>query len=292
MSTALVTGEVLFDIFEDGSRVLGGAPFNVAWHLQGLGLAPLFVSAVGQDDYGNEIRKAMQSWGMDISALQTDKVHPTGTVQVSLSSGSPSFDIVENSAYDYLSMPSLENRIDNCKIMYHGSLALRSTGARQTIQQLRQDSGLPVFVDVNLRAPFWDRESIFRIIDGAQWVKLNDEELVLLSSENSSDLVELAGKFRESNNIEGVIVTRGSEGAFITTSNQLEQVNAGQVEKLVDTVGAGDGFSAMTIAGLLQGWELGEILETASLFAAKICGIRGALSKERAFYDDFLDDIH
>lgn len=292
MSTALVTGEVLFDIFEDGSRVLGGAPFNVAWHLHGLGINPVFVSSVGQDDSGDDIRNAMTSWGMDTSALQTDTEHPTGSVQVSLKKGSPSFDIVEGVAYDFIEPPSLQNQVKNCKIMYHGSLAMRSPMTRQTILGLRKDSGLPVFVDVNLRAPFWDTDSVRGLINGADWVKLNDEEILLLSDNNKGELTDVAVRFREENSIQGVIVTLGEQGAFIVTENDLVKVDAGPVTKLVDTVGAGDGFSAMTIAGLLQGWDLREVLEAASLFAAKICGLRGALSRDRAFYDDFLDDIH
>lgn len=292
MSTALVTGEVLFDFFDDGSRVLGGAPFNVAWHLHGLGVNPVFVSSVGQDDSGNEIRQAMTTWGMDTSALQSDNSHPTGSVQVSLKNGSPAFDIVEGVAYDFIEPPSLEGRIENCRIMYHGSLAMRSPQTRQTIMDLRMSSGLPVFVDVNLRAPFWDTDSVRKLINGADWVKLNDEEIILLSDGKSGNLVDVASRFRENNNIQGVIVTRGKEGAFVVTDGGLVKVDAGPVTKLVDTVGAGDGFSAMTIAGLLQGWDLHEVLEAASLFAAKICGLRGALSRDRAFYDDFLDDIH
>jgi fructokinase len=229
---------------------------------------------------------------MDTSALQTDTEHPTGSVQVSLKQGSPSFDIVEGVAYDFIEPPTLQSQVKNCKIMYHGSLAMRSPMTRQTILGLRKDTGLPVFVDVNLRAPFWDTDLVRGLINGADWVKLNDEEILLLSDDNTGELTDMAVRFREENSIQGVIVTLGEQGAFIVTENDLVKVDAGPVTKLVDTVGAGDGFSAMTIAGLLQGWDLREVLEAASLFAAKICGLRGALSRDRAFYDDFLDEIH
>lgn len=292
MSTVIITGEVLFDIFDDGSQVLGGAPFNVAWHLHGLGINPLFISAVGADSRGDEIRKAMQSWGMDTTVLQTDSQHPTGTVQVRLQNGSPTFDIVKDTAYDFIATPQLGSRIDNCKMLYHGSLAMRSPVTRQTIQKLRKESGLPSFVDVNLRAPFWEQTFIEELIDGANWVKLNDEELRLLSNDSDQELVSCAQRFREMHDLPAMIVTRGKEGAFMVTEDVVEQIRSAPIKKLVDTVGAGDGFSAMTIAGLLQGWELQEVLEAASLFAAKICELRGALSTDRAFYDDFLDEIH
>ena len=292
MSTALIAGEVLFDIFEDGSQVLGGAPFNVAWHLHGLGVNPLFVSAVGPDAYGDEARSAMQSWGMDITALQTDSHHPTGTVQVSLKNGIPSFEIVGDVAYDFIEPPQLNNRIENCKLMYHGSLAMRCPVTRQAIQQLRKDSGLPVFIDVNLRAPFWKKSFIVEIINGANWVKVNDEEILLLSDGGDKDLISCAQRFREKHDLQMLIVTQGAEGAFVVGENVIEKVEAAPIKKMVDTVGAGDGFSAMTIAGVLQGWDIRESLEAASLFASRICELRGALSKDRTFYDEILDEIH
>jgi fructokinase len=292
MSTALITGEVLFDIFEDGSSILGGAPFNVAWHLQGFGLSPLLVSAVGQDKNGDEIREAMHAWGMSTQGIQIDSQHPTGTVKIVFNQGVHRFEIVKDVAYDFIQPPALENTIDNCKILYHGSLAMRSPVSRQTITQLRADTHLPVFVDVNLRAPFWDASDIKTIVQGADWVKLNDEELRQLADKADDDLVTTAQRFREQNKIGGMIVTRGDQGAFMVNQNQVEIAEAAAVEKMVDTVGAGDGFSAMTIAGLIQGWDFKEILQSASLFAAKICGLRGAVSKDRSFYDDFMDDIH
>lgn len=76
-------GEVLFDHFPDGKQVLGGAPFNVAWHLQALGQAPLFISRVGTDPEGEQIRRSMDDWGMDLGGLQTDPALPTGRVSVS-----------------------------------------------------------------------------------------------------------------------------------------------------------------------------------------------------------------
>ena len=93
-----VFGEVLFDRFEDGSSVLGGAPFNVVWHLQGFGLEPLLISRVGNDRLGEQVIAAMESWGMDTRGIQFDKDHPTGTVNVTLNNGQPTFDIVPERA--------------------------------------------------------------------------------------------------------------------------------------------------------------------------------------------------
>ncbi|OQX46150.1 MAG: carbohydrate kinase, partial [Candidatus Sedimenticola endophacoides] len=102
MIRPLIFGEVLFDDFPDGSRVLGGAPFNVAWNLQALGARPLLISRVGNDALGRSIREQMQHWGMDLSAMQLDSAHPTGTVEVRIDDGEPSYEIVAPCAYDFI----------------------------------------------------------------------------------------------------------------------------------------------------------------------------------------------
>ena len=292
MSTALIAGEVLYDIFENGKKIMGGAPFNVAWHLQGFGLNPLFISAVGQDYNGSEIQEAMQAWGMTTKGIQVEPDYPTGTVHIHFQDGTHRFDILENVAYDFIQTPSLDGGVESCKIMYHGSLALRSPVTRKTITHLRRETNLPVFIDVNLRAPFWDAQQIKEIIFGANWVKVNDEELILLAEKKGQDLVSCAQTFRETHQVDVLIITRGEQGAFLVSDSEVVSVKSAPVANMIDTVGAGDGFSAMTIAGLLQGWEYKEILESASLFASKICGIRGAINKDRSFYDDFMDEIH
>ena len=123
--SVIIFGEVLFDCFPDGNIVLGGAPFNVAWHLQAFGVSTLFISRIGDDYYGNNIKEAMQNWGMDLSGLQLDSEHPTGVVNVNFINNEPHYEIVENSAYDFIQssrLPSLKKDA----ILYHGTLALRS----------------------------------------------------------------------------------------------------------------------------------------------------------------------
>lgn len=98
----LIFGEVLFDRFPDGSVVLGGAPFNVAWHLQAFGLAPLVISRVGRDALGGAVVAAMTGWGMDRRGVQFDATHPTGTVEVAFQAGEPHYAIVDRVAYDII----------------------------------------------------------------------------------------------------------------------------------------------------------------------------------------------
>ena len=290
MSSVLIFGEVLFDCFEDGSCNLGGAPFNVAWHLQGLGINAQLLSRIGQDELGNEIQAAMQEWGLSLNTLQVDPEHNTGTVSVKLKGSIPTFDIVLDSAYDFIEFPDGAN-LSNNKLLYHGSLALRSKTSRDCLLKIRKQTDLPVFIDINLRPPHWDKTIATQVLKGASWVKLNHEELIELSDVNVSDLTELAKRFFEQYQLDALIVTEGEDGAFIISNDGMVSQKPYPVTTMVDTVGAGDAFSAMTITGLLQGWEYKKILDAASAFASRVCELRGAVTNERAFYDEALDEI-
>ncbi|MGD8593036.1 MAG: PfkB family carbohydrate kinase, partial [Gammaproteobacteria bacterium] len=178
-ASPLIFGEVLFDCFPDGAAVLGGAPFNVAWHLHGMGLAPLMISAVGKDEHGKQVLNKMQEWGMDTSALQTSETYPTGQVTVNFNHGEPSYEIVPDQAYDHVAFEPLANAFQNREhaLLYHGTLVLRTEHTKRHIAALINDHDLPVFVDVNLRSPWWREQDVKETIARAKWVKLNQDEL-------------------------------------------------------------------------------------------------------------------
>ncbi len=121
-----VFGEVLFDCFPTGEQVLGGAPFNVAWHLQALGNQPHFISRVGDDELGKKILHAMDDWGMDTTTTQLDPVNPTGQVEIKLINNEPHYTITPGCAYDFIGASDLGN-ISASGILYHGTLGLRNT---------------------------------------------------------------------------------------------------------------------------------------------------------------------
>jgi fructokinase len=140
---ACIFGEVLFDRFPDGRRVLGGAPFNVAWHLRAFGEDPWLVSRVGDDEDGATVRAAMRDWGMDASGLQTDPQLPTGRVQVSIEDGEPAYDIVCPAAWDAIEAPGrLESGPCCCALLYHGSLALRRESSHAATRVSRSRDGV------------------------------------------------------------------------------------------------------------------------------------------------------
>lgn len=288
MSGAIcVFGEVLFDHFPDGSRVLGGAPFNVAWNLQSLGEPVSFISRVGDDPEGAEVRAAMKGWGMDTRGLQVDREHPTGQVRVTLQDGEPSYDIVAPSAYDRIRAESQSNP---CGLLYHGTLALRDPVSRAALDDLLQTRRpQTVFVDVNLRSPWWSRDDVLRILERADWVKLNEHELELISDGDAST-TGAASAFLQRHGLQGLIITRGGAGAeLLTASGERGSIAPSASTDVVDTVGAGDAFASVIVLGLARGWPLQEMLERAQAFASAIVAQRGATVSDPDYYRAFLD---
>jgi fructokinase len=281
----IVFGEVLFDCFEDGPEVLGGAPFNVAWNLRGLGLEPLFVSRVGDDDAGRRILAAMDRWNLDPEGVQVDPLHPTGRVEVKTRAGEPSFEILEDRAWDYIAAPS---SLPPAGVLYHGSLALRGEVSRAGFTRIRKQVDAPVFLDVNLRPPWWEASLVERILEEAAVVKLNEDELVAIRPSRGQAGLDEARSLQGEYGISTLILTRGARGAVVLDSHG-EEYAAGEREpaEVVDTVGAGDAFSSVMILGQLAGWPLATGLDRAHDFAAAVVGLRGATTVDPTFYDTF-----
>lgn len=286
----ILFGEVLFDRFPDGAEVLGGAPFNVAWHLRGFGENPLLVSRVGADEAGRRVRQAMAAWGLDTSALQTDPDHPTGTVRVDVEGGEPRFHILPDQAYDFIRQDELPEP-GGAACVYHGSLALRRPESAAAWQALARRVGapVPVFLDVNLRPPWWRREDVQDWIGRARWVKLNREELDQLAPAGE-DAMGRAEAFLALYRLEGLFVTLGEAGALaLTARGERKRALPDTSLPVVDTVGAGDAFAAVCLLGRARGWSLALTLDRALSFAGAVVGVRGAVVADRAFYRPFLD---
>jgi len=284
-----IFGEVLFDIFPDGTHVLGGAPFNVAWHLQAFGRDPYLISSVGDDAEGTHIRDAMAGWGMAQGGLETDKEHPTGRVTVSLEAGEPTYDIVDHCAYDYINLDGKRAR-PACRLLYHGSLALRNSVSAESLERLKASKPQTVFVDVNLRAPWWSRERVLDLVRGADWVKLNRDELALLSG-STGPLAEQARDFASEYGLGGLILTLGAQGALgFNGDGELAEAAPPPSLEVVDAVGAGDAFASVLILGIDSGWPLGVTLERAQQFASRVVRQRGATVADPELYRPFVED--
>lgn len=286
----VIFGEVLFDVFpEEGNMVLGGAPFNVAWNLQAMGQAPHLVSRIGRDELGNRILSAMENWGLDLSGIQLDDEVPTGEVRVTVREGEPSFEIIPDRAYDFIATDPLRPP-EKVGLLYHGSLALRSPLPGAALERLRKVSQSPVLMDVNLRDPWWTPAQVWGLMDQATWIKLNEAELVAVEP-GEGNLEQRAVRLLENGNMEGLIVTRGTAGAWVRAREgwilEPEPVAAA---KVVDTVGAGDAFSSVVICGLMRGWPWPLILDRAQDFAAAVVGLQGATTRDRSFYESILEN--
>jgi fructokinase len=251
-------------------------------------MAPLFISRVGDDALGNRIRDTMQLWEMDTSGLQLDSLYATGMVDIHIDEGEPHFAIIADQAYDFIDAASLPP-VPEGTLLYHGSLALRNAVSRAALQELKAGRELQVLVDVNLRDPWWQRDSILTLLRGARWVKLNEHELAALVPQERT-LQARMYHFRQSYSPELLIVTSGAAGARVLTSGgeELPVVPAVQ-EEFVDTVGAGDAFTSVMTLGLLRNWPLPLVLERAQAFASAIVGIRGATISDPEFYKPFID---
>ena len=285
-SKLCIFGEVLFDHFPDGHSVLGGAPFNVAWHLQAFGLSPLFISQIGDDEQGRKIRQAMTEWQMDTSAVNTDAQLASGKVEIQLINDEPEYEIVSPSAWDSIgynhALPA------DCELLYHGSLALRHEHNRSLLVSLLQHKPHDVFLDVNLRNPWWDRNEILNMITDCDWLKLNIDELDLIYPSSQSSMTRMQALI-EQHGLKGVILTQGSAGAKLMSENgSLHQVAPASEVEIIDTVGAGDAFTSVIITGLIKKWPMAITLQRAQLFASAIVGQRGATVSSRDFYQSFI----
>lgn len=281
-----IFGEVLFDCFPGGQQILGGAPFNVAWHLQAFGQEPDFISRIGNDAAGRNIAAKMQSWNLCLTHLHTDNEHPTGKVQVQFHNGEPAYDIVENCAYDFIQPPP-PGSANTQGILYHGSLALRNPVSAAALAAYKARHQGKIFVDINLRSPWWHKDGLKKLLLDAAWVKLNTAELADLGFAAES-LEQAMLAFHQEFALDILIVTRGAQGAVaLDNQRNFHYVSPVPLQTVVDTVGAGDAFASVTLLGFLLDWPLDLTLKRAQDFAGALVGQRGATVEDIDFYQRF-----
>lgn len=294
---AVVFGEVLFDIFP-GEKCLGGAPFNFAFHLHGLGVPVVFVSRVGGDELGQSILDYASARGFPVEGIQVDPSHATGEVQVSLDAlGNPEFKILRDRAYDYIEQNAFVSSLlkQEPSLIYFGSLAQRNSVSANAIQNfLRTFSGRStLFMDLNLRAPFYNRGIIESSLEFCDILKVSGEELeelkTILALGNDASHQDIVNHIQSQYKIQWTCVTKGSDGSELYEAGTPAPIvqPASPPERIQDTVGAGDAFSAMLAFGFLNNCPKPLALERASLFASKVCSIKGALPKDSDFYLPF-----
>ncbi|MGB3117733.1 MAG: carbohydrate kinase [Verrucomicrobiales bacterium] len=277
-------GEVLWDLFPEGPR-FGGAPANFACHAALMGGDVTMVSSVGEDARGREALKILAACGIDTALMQSAKNALTGTVGIELDSkGKPTFMIHENSAWDGLQWtPELATRIASANAVYFGTLGQRGETSRATIRQaltLAKSHGVLRVLDVNLRRPFYNASLIRESIALAGVLKLSDDELgevtaacdIVMAAKSADTLVTL----RERCGLDLIVMTRGSEGAVLVSAEGVVD-QPGIPTIVVDTVGAGDSFTAAFVLGLLRGESPQDNLRKSCETASAVCSQPGAV---------------
>jgi fructokinase len=279
-------GELLWDIYSDGREVAGGAPFNFACHCRQLGHSAAIVSRVGDDDLGRELRDEVRRLGVSDQYIQTDYEHSTGTVEVTLDANKvPSYRITQDVAWDYIGKDGLnEGFAQELKAICFGTLAQRSPTSRHAILDLvaarSTPNALRVF-DINLRPPFLpEPATLQKSLIYADWVKLSDDDRRLLPLEFAK-LSAQVSTLRQADQEELVwILTKGREGCdLLSMAGELIATWPALPARVVDTVGAGDAFTAAMVCLHLEGRPLHECAQFANSYAARVCEHPGATPK-------------
>jgi len=273
-------GEVLWDMLPQG-RQLGGAPANFAYHVSQLGYQGIIVSAVGNDALGNDIVKELDSHGIASRISIVDA--PTGVVNVSVDDkGIPSYEIVENVAWDNIPYSEdLQYLASQAVAVCFGSLAQREVVSRDTIMQFIESlppTCLKVF-DINLRQRYYTREIIEWSLEHCDVLKLNDDELAIIKEMLEATTLSddsFVAKLKQLYDLKIVILTCGEKGSSVYYDDEVNFELTPQVE-VVDTVGAGDSFTAAFVATLLQGKSVVEAHRQAVATSATTCTHKGAI---------------
>lgn len=273
-------GEALWDCLPDGKK-LGGAPANFAYHAGQFGFDTLAVSALGEDALGEETIAALEEHKLNY--LMPRIPYPTGTVQVTLDEqGIPTYNIREGVAWDNIPFtPEIEEVAKTCQAVCFGSLAQRSVISRETIGKFLDatPSDCVKIFDINLRQSFFTKEIIEASMRRCNILKINDEELVVVS--RMFELPDLDEEKRckqliKDYNLDILVLTCGTNGSYVFTADKSYYQPTPKVE-VADTVGAGDSFTGSFCAALLKGKSIPEAHELAVKVSAFVCTQNGAM---------------
>lgn len=273
-------GEALWDMLPEGKKI-GGAPANFAYHAAQFGMDTMAVSALGDDDLGNEIAQKFAEKKLNV--LMPRVPFPTGTVQVSLDAqGVPTYDIKEGVAWDNIPFtPELEEVARNCRAVCWGSLAQRNEVSRNTIHRFLDATPkdcLKIF-DINLRQNFYNEELLLESFKRCDILKINDEELVTIGRlfgypglDMTNKCWLILGKY----NLDALVLTCGVNGSYVFTPGAMSFLETPKVE-VADTVGAGDSFTGSFCAAYLSGIAVSEAHRLAVETSAFVCTQNGAM---------------
>lgn len=293
MKQLVIFGEIFWDRFQNGSVRMGGSALNIAWHLKGLGLEPYFVSRIGNDELGQKLKSNIQSWGLVTHFLQIDSSQPTGVIEVLLDENQkPTFISPDKAALDYIQEDSKISSLSSSTIFYHGSFILRNAVSNQTVRTYK-DKGFSIFMDFNLRDPYWNQSLVDQWVRDLYFFKLSDDESVHLTKKkglSGREQVEWLQEWMPQRNIENILFTLGEKGSFWITQTGIQFEPARKIS-VVNSVGAGDAYVAGILYSVVKGFTSVQAMKYSSLLASEICKIDSATSPEKDFYQQFPEEV-
>lgn len=279
--SAVCFGEVLWDIFPTHKKI-GGAPLNVAFRMNSMGVKTNMISRVGADENGKGILSYLNDYEISTDLIQVTNEYKTGAVHVMINEkGNASYDILYPSAWDKIEKTErMDKLITEADVFVFGSLASRDEVSRETLFSLLDNAQYKV-LDANLRAPYYTTELIYSLMLKADFIKLNDEELREISRELDSPYNSFEQNIKfiaEKTNTKQLCVTKGEFGAVLYYNGKF-YYNSGYFVKVVDTVGAGDSFLASLLSRLLRGKTPQKALNYACAVGALVASQEGANPK-------------
>jgi fructokinase len=267
---AIAFGEALIDEFPD-RRVVAGAPLHVAARLASFGWHSYLLTRIGQDTDGLEIAETLRVHGVDTSLVEIDDELPTGVTSIEFEGTKHAFTIGSPAAWDAIEGP---DPVPSHDVLYFGTLALRDSRSLSAWQRIVAASTAMKVVDINLRAPYYDGEVVGEVTAAADLLKANDTEL--------GEITDFLGMPSEPRALfdmgpTWVCVTHGAEGAELLHRDGGHWSEDGIEADIVDTVGAGDAFTAAMVDALVAGVDGGSALNRANRYAASTVERRGGL---------------
>ena len=302
-ATTIVFGEALVDDFAT-EQIVGGAPFNVARHLAAFMAPQLMITRVGEDRNGATIQAEFERFAMSQAGLQRDAIEETGRVIVERGPKGHRFVIVPNQAYDYIAREEAlaAAKTVDAGAFYFGTLAQRGERSRGTLKALLSATQGTRFLDVNMRDGQVDERTISDSLHAADIAKVNEDELQALfgwyfqlgpnDAPMAADETRSAcGALLQMFGLQALIVTLGHRGSvyFGADGVTIDTRDTPAPPFVIDTVGAGDAFSAIFLLGHARGWPLDVTLARANEFAGAICAIPGAVPRDLGFYDKWMN---
>ena len=298
----VVFGEALVDDFNN-EQIVGGAPFNVARHLSAFMAPCLAITRIGDDRSGQLVRAEFERFAMSDAGLQVDPIEETGRVLVERGPRGHRFTILPHQAYDFIDAATAGAALAGVQpaMVYFGMLAQRNAQSRAALTAVLAASSAPRFLDLNLRNGQYDERGVTRSLEAANIVKVNEEELqalfgwhfqirpdapALSADEVRASCQALLQLFA----LDALIVTLGHRGSvyFGSDGSVVTHHDTPAPPFVIDTVGAGDAFSAIFLLGTARGWALDVTLARANEFAGAICAMPGAVPKDMGFYDKWM----